>query len=308
MVYSYNANAAANDWFFTRGLNLTAGTSYKLTFKYKSSFGPTYVEKLEVKYGTSPNAAAMTSAAIFTNTNINIPLADPYLVADVNFTPPATGVYYLGFRVFSDADQADLLVDDIAVTQNPLPVTLSNFKGERIGATNKLTWSTFTEVDNHGFEIQRSIDGVSFNGIHLVPSKANRGNSTSVLDYSFDDSKPFVGSNYYRLKQIDKDGKVAYSNIVLLKGARSSGLQLSAVYPNPVRSVLNFVVASPSSEIVNLVITDLSGKAVIATSKQLISGDNNIQLPVSKLTSGSYIIKVICHSGCESVVGKFVKQ
>jgi len=117
--YSYSGTLAADDWFFTKALNLTAGTQYRLQFKYKGSDGPTYIEKLEVKYGTGASSADMISSAIFTNNNINSKLADAFSDGDEVFTVPVSGVYYLGFHCFSDLDQAYLYVDDLSVTTAP---------------------------------------------------------------------------------------------------------------------------------------------------------------------------------------------
>lgn len=111
----------ADDWFFTQGLNLTAGTSYRLTFYYKALDGITYPEGLEVKYGTAASAATMTSGTLFTNGNINLTSLDtPFDSARVDFTPSATGVYYIGFHANSAADRWGILVDDISVKVAPL--------------------------------------------------------------------------------------------------------------------------------------------------------------------------------------------
>lgn len=114
--YNWDATAPGDDWFYTAGLNLTAGTSYTLTFNYKSSDGPTYVENLEVKFGTAANAAAMTSAPIVTLAGINSAIASPFQSSTSTFTPPTTGVYYVGFHNTSVPDQAFLYVDDISIT------------------------------------------------------------------------------------------------------------------------------------------------------------------------------------------------
>lgn len=114
--YNWDGATPGNDWFYTQGLSLTGGTQYTLQFYYKASDGPTYVENLEVKYGTAANAAAMTSAPIVTLAGISSALADPFAVSTTTFTPATTGVYYLGFHNYSIADQAFLYIDDITVT------------------------------------------------------------------------------------------------------------------------------------------------------------------------------------------------
>lgn len=113
--YNWNGTNPGNDWFYTSGLNLTGGTTYTLQFYYKASDGPTYVENLDVKYGTAPNAASMTSGTIVTLPGIATALASPFAVSTTNFTPTTSGVYYIGFHNTSIADQAFLYVDNITV-------------------------------------------------------------------------------------------------------------------------------------------------------------------------------------------------
>lgn len=114
--YSWNSSSDANVWFYTNGINLVGGTTYKITYDYGGT-GTTFPEKLKVSYGNSANAAAMTTL-----------LADhPNVVNDtpvsnlVNFTPATSGVYYFGFNAYSIADQFYLFVDNIVVD-----VALSN--------------------------------------------------------------------------------------------------------------------------------------------------------------------------------------
>lgn len=108
--YAYNSSNAANTWFFTQGLNLTAGTQYTISYKYGNN-STTYVEKLKVAFGTSATAAGMVNA-IADYPSINDKTAH---TATVNFTVPTTGVYYFGFNAYSAADQFYLYVDDISV-------------------------------------------------------------------------------------------------------------------------------------------------------------------------------------------------
>ena len=214
--------------------------------------------------------------------------------------------YY--FRVYGYANYVDGGTFSIQLNGTALPIQLSNFTGKKAGDKNVLNWTTQAEQNNKEFAMERSADGINFSPISFVKTKAHNGFSTATLQYQYDDAKPFGGNNYYRLKQTDRDGAFTFSNVVLLKGNKPSVLQLSAVYPNPVRSVLNVVVSAPSVENIKLIITDLSGRQIIQHSAKMIGGDNNIQLPVSSLAKGSYLVKAICLNGCETSVQKFVKQ
>ena len=114
----------ANIWFFTQGINLTAGTSYTLSYKYGNSTTIT-TEKMKVAFGNSPADAAMVFE-LANHANINSGTAQ---TNEVVFTPSTTGVYYIGFKAYSDANQGSLYLDNISVTETSLhcstPVTLS---------------------------------------------------------------------------------------------------------------------------------------------------------------------------------------
>ncbi len=188
-----------------------------------------------------------------------------------------------------------------------LPVTLVNFRGEQSGNTNKLLWSTSTEIDNRGFELERSSDGRNFSSITFVASKAENGNSNSTLNYNYNDVRPLAGNNYYRLKQVDKDGKTTFSNVVLLS-SKVADITLSSVYPNPTTRELNLVITSPKAEKVTVIVTDLTGKVLLQTATLLVIGDNQQTFNVQQLAAGTYFIKAVCANGCETAVQRFVKQ
>ncbi|MEI9945644.1 MAG: choice-of-anchor J domain-containing protein [Chitinophagaceae bacterium] len=123
LLYFYdqsNVTRPGDDWFYTQGLNLTAGTSYRLKFFYKGIDGLNFPEKLEVKYGTVASATTMTAGTLFSNTNISTAYANPFDSVRVDFTPTASGVYYIGFHAFSDPDEFAMFIDDISVKVTPL--------------------------------------------------------------------------------------------------------------------------------------------------------------------------------------------
>lgn len=189
-----------------------------------------------------------------------------------------------------------------------LPVNITSFKGERNGHRNVLSWTTLTEQNNKGFELQRSANGRDFSTLAFIASKASAGNSSSMLSYEFADVKPFTGNAFYRLKQVDIDGRSKTSYIILLKGLQSSALTLSNVYPNPAKAVVNINITSSAMNKVNIIITDFTGRPVMQQAAQIAAGDNNLSLNIDELPSGSYTIKTVCANGCETRVSKFVKQ
>lgn len=144
------------------------------------------------------------------------------------------------------------LASDNYLYSPPLPVTLVNFNGTRSEDYNLLKWTTTLELNNTGFEIERSQDAKVFEKIGSVDGK---GQSTSVQSYQFIDKNP-LSRSYYRLKQIDYDGRYSYSRIIQV----TQEDKLLKVYPNPVRDLLT---VESASEDETVTIYNLAGKAML---------------------------------------------
>ncbi|QRQ99904.1 T9SS type A sorting domain-containing protein [Dyadobacter sandarakinus] len=119
----------------------------------------------------------------------------------------------------------------------PLPVTLQSFTGKHVSEGNLITWNTSQEYNNEGFELMRSADAVSFETIAYI-----KGNGTSSMkhEYSFTDTNR-AAITYYRLKQIDSDGKFTMSRTIAVRAELDR--MKTIAYPNPVRGEL-FIDAS----------------------------------------------------------------
>jgi len=117
--YSYVTDKGGNDWFYTQGINLTAGTIYELDYKYGTT-DPLYPERMKVAYGGKATATAMTTVlkdypAILANGGA--PFAK---LERLSFTPATSGVYYFGFQVYSAPDQFRLYLDSIHLKVAPI--------------------------------------------------------------------------------------------------------------------------------------------------------------------------------------------
>jgi hypothetical protein len=219
----------------------------------------------------------------------------------------ASTTYY--FRVYGYGSVFDGQGNfTVSLVGAALPVSIADFKGVRQSNNNALSWTTATEINNAGFELQRSVDGVNFSSLVFVASKAANGNSNGSLSYSFNDKITLAASYYYRLKQIDKDGRPTLSSVVFIKGTKATKFEMVSIYPNPAISDLNVSIASPKSDWVTFVVSDLAGKVIIRQSANVVSGDNNIKLNVSSLAKGTYTVKAVCADGCETAISKFIKQ
>ena len=203
----------------------------------------------------------------------------------------------------SCSNTADNMLLTITTTT---PITQVNLSGYRDGKVNQLRWVTTLEANNYGFELQRSVDGIRYTNIGFVNTLANGGNSTSSLNYSFTDISAVNSVNYYRLRQIDIDGRSRFSNVVVIKDGKA-GMTITGLYPNPAASVVNVVIATPAATKATLVISDVAGRAITQRGVTLNEGANTATFNISNFASGTYTIKMITTSGEVSTV-KFVKQ
>lgn len=175
-----------------------------------------------------------------------------------------------------------------------LPVELAYFRAYAKRKTAILEWSTLSELNNALFVIERSGDLRSFEEIGTIDGQ---GNSQIQHDYSFTDTAPFPGINYYRLKQIDFDGSYYYSDIETVK-FETTGIQL---WPNPVKTELNFALENPSNHIAELNIFSISGRKIRAWHFPQLPD----QLSVEDLPSGHYFLEIRLGDVVERV--RFVK-
>ncbi|HRD56971.1 MAG TPA: T9SS type A sorting domain-containing protein [Ferruginibacter sp.] len=180
----------------------------------------------------------------------------------------------------------------------PLPVKLLSFTAEQDGKTHLVKWVTAEEINTKHFEVQRSANGSSFETIGISNPA---GSASAGAFYRFTVSQPWQGNNFYRLKIVDTDGSITYSNIVLLKN--EGDLQL-AVYPNPTSEQLFVkipIMVSPAS--INATIINANGQVVLQT--QLKPGIANA-IDVSRLAAGMYTLQ--CNINHQPFTLRFIKS
>ncbi|MDA3616289.1 Ig-like domain-containing protein [Polluticaenibacter yanchengensis] len=193
-------------------------------------------------------------------------------------------------------------VEDYYVTYPlPLPVNLKLFTAIKKSETAVLNWTTASENNNKGFDVERSADGIIWQSISFVASAANEGNSNLPLSYSLIDSAPNKGVNYYRLKQTDLNGKFEYSVIRQLYFGES--LSLVRIYPNPATTEIAIAGVEVGSTIR---IDNPLGKTVVASIKTA-DLQSNINLNISYLPSGIYLIVITGKDG-KSSTHKLIKD
>lgn len=217
----------------------------------------------------------------------------------IQFTATVTGG--------SGYDARNLSEDIGACTILALPIDGSPLFGEIENRKGYLHWETYSEVNNQGFEILKSVDGVNWETIGWVSGATN---SSSQLSYNFTDENLSEGNNYYRYQQVDIDGESSFSNIVTLNLEHVQTLKnLFVVYPNPLESSDFLQIRSWTTKDleVELIIKDGVGRILQNELFSFSSGQQTHQLPVN-FTSGNYYLTVTTIADGTTIILPFVIQ
>ena len=163
-----------------------------------------------------------------------------------------------------------------------LPITIFSFDASLTGnQTVDLKWSTAMELNSHYFIVQKSMDGNNWSELTQINAQ---GNSNSLVDYSTIDNNPNNGNNYYRLEEVDLDGAITYSKIVLVAYASETA---TSIYPNPTHGIAYL----KGEHLGNIKIFSLAGQDITLIVRQQKQNDNLIQLDFSSVAKGIYFIK-----------------
>ncbi|MBK7501151.1 MAG: T9SS type A sorting domain-containing protein [Ignavibacteriales bacterium] len=239
-------------------------------------------------YGTSasaPHVAAVLSQAwsydlLRTGQNIRQLLYDyPEDLGSIDFDP----VFGYG------------RADALNIFNGELPVELTSFSATTIGSKVKLIWNTATEVNNYGFEVERSVVKGEWDKIGFVNGN---GNSNSPKDYSFVDDfagKPTyrTGRYSYRLKQIDNDGQFEYSKTIEVDMNGVKKYELTQNYPNPFNPTTTISYILPQTGMVRLTLYNILGQEIRTLVNEVKeAGTHTFNFDASDLNSGMYIYKI----------------
>jgi autotransporter-associated beta strand protein len=190
----------------------------------------------------------------------------------------------------------------------PQPITLLYFNAKANNEQVDLSWSTISEVNNDYFEVQRSVNGKDFESIDKI---AGAGNHKGELNYNSFDENPYNGISYYRLKQVDFDGKTSYSTIKMVeinKGNETLPVSIQ-LYPNPSKDGSSTIVLDrlPENTIVTVTITDMLGKQA-AEDYSAVSSNGSIKLTLNteSFNAGIYLVRI--HAGSDSKVIRWIVE
>lgn len=199
----------------------------------------------------------------------------------------ATSLPYGGYEMRAVfADYSDYYMFVLFTINPPVPVELSSFSAKANGQTVVLNWETQTEVNNYGFELERSVDEENY---HLIIFISGNGNSNSPKFYSYTDSQLTGGNTfYYRLKQIDNDGTYEY----VAEASISLDIKdfyLAQNYPNPFNPNTKIVFNLPSTGHISLKVYNILGVEVAnLVDGELLSGRHIAEFNATDFPSGVY--------------------
>lgn len=285
-------NIFTNERSTTGGINLhyaayfNYGSTAKLTLGYNDYFASGQGAVLGNYNNTNINSLPIISGMDNASQSVNPVFAEPgaNIVTSYAVGIPLDGVAGTGIStdyagVFrSTSPQLGAFEKNIT-----LPITLQSFTGYAMKETNQLKWVTSAEMNSSHFELQRSGDGLSFTKIAIIRAA---GNTSIPQYYEYGDGGVLPANSFYRLKQVDVDGKTWYSKVILI--SREESRYIIAVYPNPTTGKLNLVAGR---EMKNARIRIINAGGQLLTEKTNISG-TAYSLDISYLLNGIYFMDV----------------
>ncbi|MBE0643599.1 MAG: hypothetical protein IH600_05930 [Bacteroidetes bacterium] len=283
-----------------------------LSFSIRSSTGWTAitpapmrtdsVHLLEVYVNNSFNSNSYTRSGSYTAAPLSCDIwIDGALVADDH---PGAGLSdsldidsFMFYMAASPSNDCTLALDDITFTNSiavqPLPVELSAFEARLRDRQVWLRWRTETEMQNFGFEIQRSRASGGWDILGFVPGDGDR---QSPRWYEWTDTLGSEsGKLRYRLRQIDRDGSSTLSEETVIEAISTDhGLLLAPPWPNPARDVVTLPIVAPHDGIVQIEIISLAGTqaAILPAVRLLPAGAQDLRLSCGHLSRGMHLITV----------------
>lgn len=189
-----------------------------------------------------------------------------------------------GFAV--TIDSSEISVYNLAT----IPVELTSFTAEYINNEVQLNWTTSSETNNLGFEIERGSDKTKFSKIGFVPGA---GTTLEMKHYNFVDNLSAGEKNFYRLKQLNYNGSYKYSKIIELNFKVPTEFNLFQNYPNPFNPVTTISYQIPKECHVKLTVYDLLGNVIVSlVNKEQGAGFYSVRFDSQNLSSGTYFYRL----------------
>jgi|GEM_PF-2063209 len=185
---------------------------------------------------------------------------------------------------------------DLGLVLDVLPLTWNDIWGEHRKSHNHISWSTLSEVNTSHFVVERSLSLTE--GFAKIGSVLAQGHAQDLSEYYFSDHNlEEAGTYYYRIKQLDIDGRYSYSKVIAIEVVQAPEFALVSIYPNPVSEILRITTES-STDIKQMeaMLIDANGRVVEVSNFMdfdIVPGRKEYQIDVSDFPAGSYTLKLI---------------
>ncbi|WP_157807696.1 T9SS type A sorting domain-containing protein [Hymenobacter chitinivorans] len=287
-----------------------------------SNYSATEAKVLETKEGTNTGSATVAAAtwtkrqgdlpdmpvrwAVFDPTNnkramlateLGVWSTDDLTAASPVWKPSSTGLANVRvdmLRIRASDQQVvaathgrGLFTSDILKDQ-PLPVELTSFTGQMTSQGVALRWKTASEKNSLRFEVERAAKDQSF---QLLTKVAAAGTTSVAHTYAHTDATVGTGLYYYRLRQVDQDGKTSYSPVVTVDIKPSSAPLLTGLYPNPFEQNFTLELREPMRGDILTTLTDMQGRLVFSATTQSPSRVLPVTVPAT-VKPGNYVLTV----------------
>ena len=293
-IYFYNSKGIKYKSLAKK--QLTAASVYKgIIDYYLFPIGDTIADKGRItliKSGvTVPVFFIMdyNADSVVTQSYVGYFVTRTFKVVESDTTPIGKSLNFCGGYSYNVGNNTYTSIDTISIgTKNICviaPVEFGSFTYEIINKSIQLNWQTFTETNNHHFEVERSIDGKNFSLIGTIPAGKNVGEN----NYQYIDERPDY-INQYRIKQVDNDGKYSYSKILFAKMVSLNPLKVIA---NPVKENATINIGLETTEVKTMELYDLYGRKI----KIYVPRSGNQLINVQGIADGKYLLVLITAKG-----------
>jgi len=321
MSYRWNTSSAANAWAITSPLSLIAGTTYTVSFWYKT--GSSFEEKLKVTVGNDTTVTSQTNVLWDNNGGANL-LTATWTEGTVTFTPSTSGLYHFGFNCYSDADMYYLYVDDIVISapmsvaaiyewtsvpagftssnQNPTGVTPGATTQYIVSASNSYGCSASADTTVTVNPLPSVYLGADQDICDTTTITLDAGNPGSIYTWSTGGASQTedilgadlgAGDNVVSVTVTTAAGCIGYDDVTITvticDGIEDPSMQIS-FFPNPATDQLNLDLSQLPTGDYRFELLDMQGQKVI--DRVIINDGTVMTLSLTDVAPGSYIISV----------------
>ena len=292
------------------GTNLTPANPQTINGQVINGVSPTGTWQIEAgdgldftgkTYTASFDATGFTkqdgTTAITTLTDIRLikrsAAATDWTDASATSTTAAPGA----LSSISIAAQSSFSIFAVAGVNAVLPITLKSFTATEKGAANVINWETAVETNVRNFAIEKSYDAKTW-------IKLGEETPSATKRYSMIDNTPFA-TTYYRLKNVDNDGREDVSNVVVVN-RKTGRFTITSLAPNPTNSDINLKFETTENTNVSLNVTDIFGRVVLSQNTEAIKGFNSMTINTSEIPVGAYFLNI--NDGVNTLTQRIIKN